>query len=221
MKTIISTALVAALAGSATANVVLSELHFSTTGTDAEYVELYNDGTGGNVSVDISGWTVTRWEASTGEGDFGTADTLTVQAGTILGVGDTFTFGSAQAQSVFGPVFDQSFSNDFFENGHSTFVFADDLGNIIWSAFSEDPGEGGFQDNIGGAPFVSQDNLGLDGTFQVPGYYRTDAAGSFTITDFGNGAPNNPGVANYPAVPTPGALALLGLGGLTAARRRR
>lgn len=219
MKSIIALTAAAGFVGAANAGVVVSEIHFNTTSTDAEYVEIYNDG---GPAVDITGWTFTRYESNLDEGDYGNASTLTFGA-SVLSAGDLWTLGSAQAQSVYGAAaFDQSFSNDTFENGHSTYVLADDLGNVLWTAFSEDPGEGtNFQANIGGVAIGGVDvDFGVDGTFQVPGYYRTDAAGNFILTDFGNGAPNDPGVANYP-VPAPGAAAVLAMGGLVATRRRR
>ncbi|MEM8835580.1 MAG: lamin tail domain-containing protein [Planctomycetota bacterium] len=223
MKNVLTVAAIAAFAGAANANVVVSEIHGSTAGTDAEYIEIYNDGTAGNAPIDISNWSLAFYDSDTTDADFGTIDfQLDIPAGTVLAPGDIFLAVSPQARSVFPgiPLSTFGIGNDSIENDSYTAVFRDASSNILEILFTVDPGEGAAQANIDGNPVVPTTTFGPDGTFLAPGYYRTDAAGAFTLTDFGNGAPNNPLVANYPAVPAPGAIALAAIAGLASRRRR-
>ena len=221
-RTFLTSALVAGLSATAAqANVVVSEIHLNTTSTDAEYIELYNDGTAGG-AIDISGWVFDEWDSDTTDGDFGGNDfTVTIPVATVLAVGETYVLASPQAESVFGITADLAIPNNELENDSSTYVLSDASSNIMEILFTVDPGEGAAQANIAGVSVTPDVTFGPDGTFLAAGYYRTDAAGSFILTDFGNGAPSDPGVANYAAVPEPASLALLGLGGLLVARRRR
>lgn len=223
MKNVLTVAAIAALAGAANANIVVSEIHGSTTGTDAEYIEIYNDGSvTGNTPVDISGWSLTFYDSDTSDSDFGAIDfALTIPAGTILAPGDTFLAASPEARTVFGlPLSTFGFANNEIENDSYTAVFRDASSTILEVLFTEDPSEGPAQANIDGISTTPDVTFGPDGTFLAPGYYRTSSAGAFTLTDFGNGAPNNPGVANYLAVPAPGAFALAAVAGLASRRRR-
>ncbi len=222
MKTQMAVAALFAAAGAASANVVVSEIHANATGVDAEYIEIYNDGFGGGGAMDISGWSFEVWDSDTSDGDFGTLDfSVTIDAGTVLAVGDTWTIGSAQANIIYGAIFNQAMDDNSLENDSSTYVWRNDGGSVVWTAFTVDPGEGPAVANIGGVAITPDVTFGPDGNFMAPGYYRTDAAGSFVLTDFGDGAPNDPGVQNYAPVPAPASAAILGLGGLAAMRRRR
>ena len=217
MKTIAIMA-VAGLAGLANANVVISEVLGSTTGSDAEFIEIYNDGAG---SVDVTGWTVELWDSDSGTG-FGGADGASPYAisATSLASGQTWTPGNDLAAPAFGTTFDDSLPANAIENSSYTIILADAFSNVIFSAFVTDGGAGDAA-NRAGASITPTITVGPDGTFLPAGYRLTAADGSYEFSNFDIGAPNDPGVANYAAAPAPASMALLGLGGLVAGRRRR
>ncbi|MEM9253431.1 MAG: lamin tail domain-containing protein [Planctomycetota bacterium] len=222
LKTTATAALAAvAVSGVANANVVFSEIHFNTTSTDAEYIELYNDGTGGG-PVDISGWVIDLWDSDTTDGDFGTVDlSITIPATTVLAIGETYVLASPQAESVFSITADLAISNNDLENDSSTYVLSDAGASVLETIFIVDPGEGLGQANIGGVSITPDISVPADGSFQAAGFYRTDAAGSFVLTDFFNGPPSDPGVVNYAPIPEPASLVLFAAGlGVVALRRR-
>lgn len=218
MKTIAIMA-VAGLTGFAGADIVISEVLGSTTGSDAEFIEIYNDGAG---SVDLTGWTIELWDSDAGS-QFGGSDAAApyvVNAG-VLASGQTWTLGNSLAASAFGAgAFDDSLPSNAIENSSYTIILADAMSNVVFSAFVRDA-DAGDSANRAGAAITTDITVGPDGTFLPAGYRLLDADGNFELSNFGIGAPNDPGVANYPPVPAPASLALLGLGGLVAARRRK
>lgn len=216
MKTMIAIA-VAGIAGSASADIVISEVLGSTTGTDAEFIEVYNDGAS---AVDLSGWTIELWDSDQGS-QFGSSDAgapYAVSAG-VLGSGETWTIGNSIAAAAFGVTFDATFVNNSIENSSYTIILADAMSNVVFSAFVTD-GDAGDAANRAGTGLTADINVGPDGTFLPAGYRLTDIDGNFELSNFSIGAPNDPGVANYAAVPAPASAALLGLAGLAGIRRR-
>lgn len=216
MKTAIALTALAGVASVANANIVISEVLGSTTGSDREYVEIYNDG---GSAVDLTGWTIELWDSD--DGQIGGSDGMngTVISAGMLGSGQTWTLGNALAEAEYGMVFDQSIGANSVENSSYTMILADSFGNAVFSAFVTDGGAGDTA-NRAGTAITADITVGPDGTFLPAGYRLTSAALDWEFADFNLGSPNDPGVANY-AVPAPGALALLGLGGLAAGRRRR
>ena len=90
-----------------------------------------------------------------------------------------------------------------------------------WSYFSiDDPG---FDDGsylINGVEFVLSDTSGQSGSISV-NVNAGDIIGFRVWTSDGLFGPGELTISNFTVVPTPGALALLGLGGLAAGARRR
>lgn len=224
MKSIIAAASIAALAGAANAQITISEVLGSTSSTDWEFIELANVG---GAPVDISGWSIELWDSDDG-GSFGGADAASpyvVPGGTILNPGSVFTFGNSLAASGYGfGLFDESLPGNAIENSSYTMVLADALSNAVESIFVTD-GDAGDAANRAGAPITADLTVGPDGPFLPAGFYRTDAVGGFGLLNFSTSDLNNgtleggtPGVFQ---IPTPGAVALLGVAGLAGIRRRR
>ncbi len=215
MKTII--ALIAGVAAGANASVTINEVLGSTAGTDREFIELYN--TGGS-SVDISGWTIELWDSDAGA-QFGGADGGTpyiINLGSSIAAGGYFTIANALAETEYGFTADQQQAISI-ENSAYTMVLRDALSNIIETIYVADGGAGDAA-NIAGTIITADYTVGPDGTFLPAGFYRIgDGSANLGILEFDQPSPSaTPGRANIPA---PAALAVLGLGGLVAGRRRR
>ena len=74
--------------------------------------------------------------------------------------------------------------------------------------------------NIAGTPITPDFVVGPDGTFLPAGFYRVgDGSSNIAFLEFDQTPAS--ATAGYANLPAPGALALLGLGGLATARRRR
>jgi hypothetical protein len=224
MGKMIAAAAVLGVAGMAQGQVVISEILGSTAGSDWEFVELVNMGVS---AVDISGWTIELWDSDAG-GSFGSADggsPYTITSGSIA-AGGTFTLANALAVSGYGSFTqDQFLGADSVENSSYTAILADTGANAIDSVFVSDGGAGDMA-NRAGAAFSASLTVGPDGTFLPAGFARTDLSGGFVILEFDHDhrdgftlVGGTPGVNQI--VPAPGAVALLGLGGLAATRRRR
>jgi len=211
----IAIALLAAAGSIASADVVINEVLGSTSGADNEFIELYN--TGGSAQS-LAGWTIELWDSDAGS-QFGGVDGGTPYAlGGSIAAGGHWTIANMGAQSLYGFTADinQEIS---IENSSYTMVLRDDLANIINTIFVTDGGAGDAA-NIAGT-FITPDlTFGPDGTFLPAGFYRVgDGSNTLGLLEFGQpSASATPGAANIPA---PAALAVLGMGGLVAGRRRR
>jgi len=216
MKFTFAIAALAGIAASANAGVTINEVLGSTASTDSEFIELYNT-TG--ASVDISGWSIELWDSDADTAGFGGSDggAPFALSGSIA-AGGYFTLGNAQAQALIGFSADITFGSNSIENGSYTMILRDNGGVIVESLFMTD----NVADvaNDAGTPITPDSTVGPDGTFLPAGAYRIgDGNAAWGILEFDQvPASATPGSANLPA---PGALALLGLGGLATARRRR
>ncbi len=232
MKSIIAAASIAALAGAAHANVLISEVLGSTGGSDWEFIELANTGA---APVDISGWAVELWDSddTAGFGDADGGSPYAVPGGTILNPGDVFTFGNSIAASNYGPaLFDASLPANAIENSSYTIVLADTLSVAMDAIFVTD-GDAGDSANRAGVPIIPSLTVGPDGSFLPAGFYRTDTVGGFGLLNFStpgfgdspddelNNGQLNGGTPGVYQIPTPGAAALLAVAGLAGIRRRR
>jgi MYXO-CTERM domain-containing protein len=237
-----------ALAGIANGQVVISEVLGSTSGTDWEFIELVNLGA---APVDISGWAIELWDSDAGAqfGTLDAASPYTVVGGTVLAPGEVWVIGNSLAfdgdSSTPGPTnfpnpdgYDdgignesfngvdffrsQPFGNNSIENSSYTAVLADAGQNQVDSWFFSDGGAGDLP-NRAGTVFVPNFIVPLDGSFLAPGAYRVGT--SVSLLNFGQADLNNGtlagGTPGYNQIPAPGALALAGLAGLAASRRRR
>jgi MYXO-CTERM domain-containing protein len=230
-----------AVAGIANGQVVISEVLGSTSGSDWEFIELVNLG---GAPVDISGWSIELWDSDAGA-QFGTLDAAspyTVLAGTTLAPGEAWVIGNTRAfdgdpagnadgyndgignESFNGVDFfrTQPFGDNSIENSSYTVVLADAGSTNVDSWFFSDGGAGDLP-NRAGVVFVPGFIAPLDGTFLAAGAYRVGT--SLSLLNFGQNDLNNGtlagGTPGYNQIPAPGALAIAGLAGLVASRRRR
>jgi len=208
---------VAGIASGAQAAVVINEVLGSTTGSDDEFIELYN--TGGS-AVDISGWFIELWDSDAGAA-FGTADggsPYTIPAATSLAAGGYYLMANSVFSTHYSEIPDQVIQDNAIENSSYTMILKDAGSATINSFFMTDGGVGDAANDAG--TLITPDiQFGPDGTFLPAGMYRVgDGNSTLAILEFSpQPAPSaTPGYANIPA---PGALALLGIAGI--ARRRR
>ncbi len=212
------------LAGAANADVLISEILGSTSGSDWEYVEIVNTG---NSAVDITGWTLELWDSDAAS--IGGADGASpyVFGAAVLNPGDVYVIGNGLAQAGYSnPMFsfNQTWGDNSVENSSYTAILVATGDVIMDSVFVNDGGDGDFA-NRAGAAITANLTAGPDGTFLPAGFARTDTLGGYSILFFdttlladGSIQGGTPGINQ---IPTPGAIALLGLGGLVATRRRR
>lgn len=219
MKTIIA---IVAAAGACTANagITINEVLGSTTSSDTEFIELYN--TGGS-SVDLTGWSIELWDSDAGAA-FGTSDgaaPYVINSGSIA-AGGHFLLANALAEGAFGVLSSSGnqLPSNAIENSSYTMVLRDALSNVVETIFMTDGGAGDAA-NIAGALITPDVSFGPDGTFLPAGFYRVgDGSSTIGLLEFSPiPAPSaTPGAANIPA---PAVFAVLGLGGIAVARRRR
>lgn len=196
--------LAAGLAAGARADVVVNEVLGSTSGSDAEYIELFGRGEG---TTDIGGWTIELWE-SDGGGSFGDADAdspYTVPAGTTLSEGGYFLFANAVAERAFSLVADAALPGDAIENSSYTLVLRDADGNAVDSVFLSDGGPGDAA-NIAGMLITPGATLGPNDSSLPPGFTRTpDGGDAFTPLGFDVGDPSQtPTASGGASVPPAG-----------------
>jgi MYXO-CTERM domain-containing protein len=225
MQKLAALAVVAGLGAAASADVVISEILGSTSGSDWEYVELVNLGP---APVDITGWALELWDSDAGAG-FGGADGGSPYgiAGGLLNPGDTFVIGNSLAMNGYPQPpyrFDNAWADNSVENSSYTAILVDAGDSVIDSVFVTDGGDGDAA-NRNGIVLTPDMTVGPDGTFLPAGFARTDTVGGHAILFFdtalladGTIEGGTPGINQIPA---PGALALLSLGGIAAIRRRR
>lgn len=221
MKITLAIAALAGIATVANAGVTINEVLGNPVGSDFEFIELFNT-TG--AAIDLTGWSVELWDSDAGNLGGPDGQAPYALSGSIA-AGGYFTLGNTAAQNTLGFTADQLFGSNAIENSSYTMVLRDAMMNVIESIFVVD-GDGDINDggldiaNIAGTP-ITPDFIAIEGSGFLPaGFYRLgDGAAEFGYMDFFDvGATATPGAANIPA---PGALALLGLGGLATARRRR
>ena len=216
MKKLLGIAAIAALAGAAHGQVVISEILGSTSSTDVEYIELVNLG---GAPVDISGWAIELWDSNddpgisaTPNGGWGALDggsPHVISGGTIIAPGGTFVLGN---QYVLGSVFpsvqgdfaapfpttyggqafasDQLLPDNSIENSSYTAILVDAGSTPIDSWFVlDDPAND--TANRGGVPFAPNFTVGPDGSFLPAGGYRVGGAigGFLNFTRAGGTAP--------------------------------
>jgi hypothetical protein len=225
-RTILGLAGLGAIATGASADVFFTEIFYNLNGTEGgatEWVEIYN---GGQSAVDMSGWVYGDSQDNSFAGAFG--------AGTILGAGevaiitfqngDTFRSIWGQDITVFQIDTAVSLANSPSSTNETVALF-DGLGNLV--------DEVNFEANSNGWPGAAN-GASISLLSSALGGSLNDIGSNWAITSVGiDGGREalilNPDISNATAldissagvVPAPGALALVAVGGLLSARRRR
>lgn len=213
-------------AGAASANVVFTEIFYNLNGSEngaTEWVEIYNSGAS---SVDMSGWVYGDAQDNTFAGAFG--------AGTVLGAGEVAII-AFQSESVFQSIWGSgirvlqidtaiTLANGATATNEEIVLLNAD--GVIVDAVNFENGSNGWPGDANGAS-ISLLPSALDASLN-----DTGASWATTLVGVNGGREAlilNPDIANASVldvssagvVPAPGAVALMGLGGLVAARRRR
>jgi len=207
--------------GLANATVHINEVLGSTTSTDTEFIELYNDGP---TAIDLTDWTITLYDSDSGT-SFGGIDggsPHTIAAGSSVASGGFFLLGNPEFEALFGITPDASLPANAIENSSYTMVLADASSTIQQTVFVTDGGAGDAA-NIAGTVISPDLTVGPDGTFLPAGFFRTTDGGPTTgLLEFSPRPASSatPGLSN---VPEPGTVLLMGLGlaGLASIERKR
>jgi hypothetical protein len=205
MKIFVSVAAAAALFGpaaNASADVRITEYMYS--GTDGEFVEFTNFGTG---AIDLAGWSYD--DNSQTPGVFVLSGVLAAGESLVITESDAEIFRTAWGLSasvqILGGYTNNLGRSDEVNLFNATGDLADRLtySDQLFAGSIRTQGASGNPGNIGANDILSWQLSAIG-----------DAFGSVAST---GGDIGNPGVL----IPAPGAVALLGLGGLVAVRRRR
>jgi len=223
MRKMLAAAAVVGVAGMAHGQVVISEILGSTTGSDWEFIELVNLG---NSAINLTGWQIEMWDSDAGSIGGADGGSPYVIGGGSIAAGATFTLANGLATTGYGSFTpDQVLADNSIENSSYTAILADAGLSIVDSIFMTDGGAGDMA-NRAGAAITANLTVGPDGTFLPAGFARTDMLGGYVILEFNHDnrdgvtlTGGTPGINQI--IPAPGALAMLGLGGLVATRRRR
>ncbi len=155
--------------------VVINELIGSTTGTDSEFIELYNASC---ATVTISGWTIEVWDSDAAQISTTADRVITIPSGTLT-PGQFYLLGSPEFVSAFGITPDLSIADNTLENGSYTIILKNAAGAAQSSIFVVDADAGDFANDEGVA--ITPDlTVGPDGTFLPAGFTRTTDGGNTT-----------------------------------------
>lgn len=203
MKQLLTIAALSLVAGAARANVYITEYMYS--GASGEFVEFTNTGSS---AIDLAGWSFD--DDSQTPGVFVLSGVLQAGESLVITESDAASFRAAWGLSASVQVLG-GYTNNLGRNDEINLF--DDLGNLMDRlTFGDQNFPGSFRtQEISANPGT----LGANDIFGWTASSVGDAFGSWTSAA---GEIGNPG--SYP-VPAPGALALVGLGGLAAGRRRR
>lgn len=186
------------------ADVYLNEVLGSTTGSDTEFIELYNSGPG---AVDISGWEIELWDSDSGT-SYGLPDgpsPIVIPAATSLPQGGYYLLANGLTETAYGVTANQSIGDNSIENSSYTVILtSSSAGPIIDSAFVTDGGVGDSA-NRAGTGITPNVSIGPDGTFLPAGFYRVgDGAATVAMLEYSPiPAPSaTPGAANLGTVAT-------------------
>ena len=191
-----------AIASSATAAIVINEVDYDNIGTDtAEFIELFNpDAT----AQDLTGLSLVLFN---GTSVYSTNGTFALSGS--IPAGGYYVFGNVTPTN-----FDPTVNTDLIQNG-SIDGFGIYSGNAPTTATATNLVVGVVYEGRGGFP-VEFELITVDDSTSVAGSLQRDpsATSTFVLSN-----PPTPGQLNV--VPEPTSLALLGLGGLALAVRRR
>ncbi|MBB5350596.1 hypothetical protein HNR46_000824 [Haloferula luteola] len=196
--------------------VVLNEVMASTTGADAEFIELYN--TGGS-PIDLSGWEIRLYESDAGA-SLGSLDgTVSITVG-IIQPGGYFLIGNDEFVTDYGINPDLLDSSLSIENSSVTIQLVDSLGGSEDIVYMTDGGAGDMANIAGDTLITPSISIGPDGSFFPAGFTRDTPGGSTaSILEFSPSPA--PSATPTAAVPEPSLALLSVLGVLLGYRRQR
>ncbi|MEM1085378.1 MAG: lamin tail domain-containing protein [Verrucomicrobiota bacterium] len=168
----------------ATSQVVINEVMASTTGTDTEFIELYNT-TG--APIDITNWSIQVYDSNgpSGTGNYGNQTFSVFIPPATIPANGYYLLGSPEFQSEFSVTPDLAIADDSLANNSSTFILKDGSSTTIYSAFVTDDDIADDSANDAGVGITPDITVGPDGTFYPAGFSLTpDGGGSAFILEF-------------------------------------